>query len=85
MSDSEYDGSLTAYAELKKLGPGSYTVIKDIISKFLVARIKRELIISGNSVQRIAYDFNFCDQSSLGKFFKKATGMSPVAFRRSRQ
>lgn len=34
MSDSEYNGSLTAYAELKKLGPGSYTVIKDIISKF---------------------------------------------------
>ena len=62
----------------------NYTA-KDIISKFLVARIKRELIISGNSVQRIAYDFNFCDQSSLGKFFKKATGMSPVAFRRSRQ
>ena len=56
---------------------------KDIISKFIVARIKRELLISGNSVQRIAYDFNFCDQSSLGKFFKKATGMSPVAFRHS--
>lgn len=56
---------------------------KDIISKFIVARIKRELILSGNSVQRIAYDFNFCDQSSLGKFFKKATGMSPVAFRHS--
>lgn len=58
---------------------------KDIISKFIVARIKRELLISGNSVQRIAYDFNFCDQSSLGKFFKKATGMSPVAFRHSHQ
>ena len=56
---------------------------KDIISKFIVARIKRELLLSGNSVQRIAYDFNFCDQSSLGKFFKKATGMSPVAFRHS--
>ncbi|MGN1245437.1 MAG: helix-turn-helix domain-containing protein [Muribaculaceae bacterium] len=58
---------------------------KDIISKFIVARIKRELLLSGNSVQRIAYDFNFCDQSSLGKFFKKATGMSPVAFRHSHQ
>lgn len=58
---------------------------KDIISKFIVARVKRELLISGNSVQRIAYDFNFCDQSSLGKFFKKATGMSPVAFRHSHQ
>ena len=45
-----------------------------------MARIKRELLISGNSVQRIAYDFNFCDQSSLGKFFKKETGMSPNTF-----
>ena len=58
---------------------------KDIITRFIVAQLKRELLISGNSVQRIAYDFNFCDQSSLGKFFKKATGMSPVAFRHSPQ
>lgn len=58
---------------------------KDIITKFVIAQLKRELMISGNSVQRIAYDFNFCDQSSLGKFFKKATGMSPVAFRRNSQ
>lgn len=60
----------------------NYTA-KDIITKFVIAQLKRELMISGNSVQRIAYDFNFCDQSSLGKFFKKATGMSPVAFRRN--
>ncbi len=58
---------------------------KDIITKFVIAQLKRELMISGNSVQRIAYDFNFCDQSSLGKFFKKATGLSPVAFRHNSQ
>lgn len=57
---------------------------KEIITQFIVTLIKRELLISGNSVQRIAYDYNFCDQSSLGKFFKKATGMSPIAYRRSR-
>ena len=57
---------------------------KEVITQFLVTLIKRELVISGNSVQRIAYDYNFCDQSSLGKFFKKATGMSPVAYRRTR-
>ncbi len=61
----------------------AHVTAKEIITKFLVAQIKRELLISGNSVQRIAYDYNFCDQSSLGKFFKKATGMSPIAFRRS--
>lgn len=57
---------------------------KEVITRFIVTMIKRELLMSGNSVQRIAYDFNFCDQSSLGKFFKKATGMSPVAYRRTR-
>lgn len=57
---------------------------KEIITQFIVTHIKRELLISGNSVQRIAYDYNFCDQSSLGKFFKKATGMSPIAYRRTR-
>lgn len=58
---------------------------KDVITKFIIAQLKRELLISGNSVQRIAYDFNFCDQSSLGKFFKKATGMSPVNYRKTPQ
>lgn len=57
---------------------------KEVITQFIVTLIKRELLVSGNSVQRIAYDYNFCDQSSLGKFFKKATGMSPVAYRRMR-
>lgn len=57
---------------------------KEVITQFIVTLIKRELLVSGNSVQRIAYDYNFCDQSSLGKFFKKATGMSPVAYRRTR-
>lgn len=57
---------------------------KEVITQFLVTFIKRELVVSGNSVQRIAYDYNFCDQSSLGKFFKKATGMSPVDYRRTR-
>lgn len=57
---------------------------KEIITQFIVSLIKRELLLSGNSVQRIAYDYNFCDQSSLGKFFKKATGMSPIVYRRTR-
>lgn len=62
----------------------AHITAKEVITQFLVTFIKRELVVSGNSVQRIAYDYNFCDQSSLGKFFKKATGMSPVAYRRSR-
>lgn len=62
----------------------AHLTAKEVITQFIVTLIKRELLVSGNSVQRIAYDYNFCDQSSLGKFFKKATGMSPVAYRRTR-
>lgn len=54
---------------------------KEVITRAVIARIKNSLIISGTSVQRIAYEFNFCDQSSFGKYFKKAVGIAPLAFR----
>lgn len=54
---------------------------KEVITRSVIAQIKNALMISGTSVQRIAYDFNFCDQSSFGKYFKKAVGVSPMAFR----
>lgn len=60
------------------------TTAKDVITQYVVAQIKRELILSGNPVQRIAYDFNFSDQSSFGKYFKKTVGLSPMAFRKKR-
>ena len=54
---------------------------KEVITRAVIAQIKNALIVSGTSVQRIAYDFNFCDQSSFGKYFKKAVGIAPMAFR----
>lgn len=54
---------------------------KEVITRAVIAQIKNALIVSGTSVQRIAYDFNFCDQSSFGKYFKKAVGVPPMAFR----
>ena len=54
---------------------------KEVITRSVIAQIKSALIVSGTSVQRIAYDFNFCDQSSFGKYFKKAVGVAPMAFR----
>lgn len=56
---------------------------KEIISEILIARIKREILYSGNSMKVIAYEYNFADQSSLGKFFRKMTGLSPIAFKRA--
>ena len=55
---------------------------KDIISFMLLTNIKRDVILSGKSIKTIAYEYNFADQSSFGKFFKKMTGISPLVFKK---
>lgn len=55
---------------------------KDIISFMLLTNIKRDVILSGKSIKNIAYEYNFADQSSFGKFFKKMTGISPLVFKK---
>ncbi len=55
---------------------------KEIISNVLIAKIKRDILLSGKSVKVIAYDYGFADQSSLGKFFRKLTGQSPSLFKK---
>lgn len=57
---------------------------KEIISSFLISKIKQEMIMSGKSIKTIAYEYGFADQSSLGKFFSKMTGMSPSEFKKSK-
>lgn len=54
---------------------------KEIISAVLVAQLKREIALSGKSLKIIAFEFGFADQSSLGKFFRKMTGISPRSFK----
>lgn len=55
---------------------------KEIISSVLLSQLKREIMMSGKSMKVIAFDFGFSDQSSLGKFFRKMTGLSPIVFRK---
>lgn len=55
---------------------------KEIITSFLISKIKQEMIMSGKSIKTISYEYGFADQSSMGKFFNKATGMSPGDFRK---
>ncbi|MBP5688857.1 MAG: helix-turn-helix domain-containing protein [Muribaculaceae bacterium] len=55
---------------------------KEIISSFLISKIKQEIIMSGKSIKTIAYEYGFSDQSSMGKFFTKITGQSPSEFRK---
>ena len=56
---------------------------KEIISSFLISKIKQEIIMSNKSIKAIAYEYGFADQSSMGKFFSKMTGQSPGDFRKS--
>lgn len=55
---------------------------KEIISAVLVANIKHDLAISGKTMKNLACDYNFSDQSSMGKFFRKLTGVSPLTYKR---
>jgi AraC-like DNA-binding protein len=53
-----------------------------IIREKVILETKRLLAHSNLTVAEIGYDLNFEDSSYFGRFFKRETGISPVAFRR---
>lgn len=53
------------------------------IDDYVILEAKNLLRYSGKNVQQIAYELNFTNQSSFGKYFKHLTGMSPTKFQRS--
>ncbi len=56
---------------------------KKWIDDCVVAEIKIRLQSSNESLQDIAFDLDFADQSFLSKYFKRQTGMSPTKYRKS--
>ncbi|MDE7407318.1 MAG: helix-turn-helix domain-containing protein [Muribaculaceae bacterium] len=52
------------------------------IDDYVILEAKNLLRYSGKNVQQVAYELNFSNQSSFGKYFKHLTGMSPSAFQR---
>lgn len=54
-----------------------------IIDSFVVLEAKSMLRFSGKNIQEVAYELNFPNQSSFGKFFKNLTGMSPSDYQKS--
>lgn len=53
------------------------------IDHFVIMEAKNLLRYSGKNIQQVAYDLNFSNQSSFGKYFKHITGMSPTDFQKS--
>ncbi len=56
---------------------------KEMISIILANQIKRDILESGDSIKGLAYKYGFADQSSLGKFFRKMTGLSPIKYQQT--
>lgn len=52
------------------------------IDNYVILEAKNLLKFSGKNVQQIAYELNFSNQSSFGKYFKHLTGVSPTKFQR---
>lgn len=50
------------------------------IDQYVIIEAKNLLRFSGKNVQQVAYELNFPNQSSFGKYFKNLTGMSPTKF-----
>ncbi len=61
------------------------TSAKHFIDRSVVLEIKMMLQSTDLSVQEIAYKLKFPDQSYLGRFFKKHTGLSPSEYRNSKK
>ncbi|MCM1309980.1 MAG: helix-turn-helix domain-containing protein [Bacteroides sp.] len=55
----------------------------EIIDEFLLLEAKNLLRFSGKNIQQVAYELNFSNQSSFGKYFKHLTGLSPSEFQNS--
>lgn len=64
-----------------KLQTGASAV--DWINRFVILEAKVMLRSSNLNVQQIAEELNFPSQSFFGKYFKKATGVSPKDYRNS--
>lgn len=59
----------------------AHETAKDIIDRHCVQEIKTLLLTSNQSIQSIAIELEFPDQSFFTRYFKKLTGMTPTDFR----
>lgn len=55
------------------------------LSNFLYNEICIQLKTSEKTINEIAFDLNFSDQSALTNFFRSKSGISPIAYRKGRR
>lgn len=84
--------TLAFYAEKLFISPKYLTVLvkeatgrsaTEWIDEFVIIEAKNLLRFSGKNIQQVAYALNFPNQSSFGKYFKRLTGISPMAYQKS--
>lgn len=76
MSITSYQLNAITKASLQK-------TVSDLINEQIILEIKRLLIATTNQVNQIADKLGYEDPSYFIRFFKKHTGFSPEAFRKS--
>ncbi|MDX9853888.1 MAG: helix-turn-helix transcriptional regulator [Tenuifilaceae bacterium] len=57
---------------------------KEYLQSKLITAAKRNLFFTDMSVKEIGYDLGFSEPANFNQFFKKQTGKSPAAFRKTR-
>jgi AraC family transcriptional activator of pobA len=55
-----------------------------MIRQRVLTEAKRQLVFTGRAINEVAYALAFSDPSHFARFFRKATGMTPQAFRDGR-
>ncbi|MEO0572637.1 MAG: helix-turn-helix domain-containing protein, partial [Bacteroidota bacterium] len=58
--------------------------VKDYINDYIILEIKRDLAATDISVKEMAYKYGFKEGTNFIKFFKRATGDTPMKFREIR-
>lgn len=54
---------------------------KNKVVAILLNRLSYQLFLTSKALKEIAYDLNFSNSSSFGKYIKAQTGMSPTEYR----
>ena len=56
--------------------------VKEIIDSAVAAKLKYELTYSSKSIQELADEYNFPNQSYFSRYYKRLTGVSPREYRK---